>query len=179
MRIVAVLGISGVGKSSLIAAAAREIYLLHLTASGLIKAQLAKAQTSEQLRAGPILDNQHYMLRGFSQAVAGVKQELVVFDGHNLIDTPTGILEIPDAVFAAMGLHALVFIEDAANAIADRRQADQSRQRPTRTADELAEQQGRAKDMAARLAASLGIPFSVLRSGDLAGFRATLGVSTG
>lgn len=174
MRVAAVLGISGVGKSSLIAAVAHHVNLLHLTASGLIKAQLAQAQTSEQLRAGPVVNNQQLMLREFARRAAAAEQPLIVFDGHNLIDTPTGFVDIPDTVFAALNLNALVFIEDAPETIAGRREADRSRPRPLRSTGELAGQQERAKHMAARVAGELGIPFLVVRSGDVAGLRGVL-----
>jgi adenylate kinase family enzyme len=55
MKVIAVLGLSGVGKTMLVNRVSEQKELLHLTASDLIKARLA--QTSEQLRKGAVADN--------------------------------------------------------------------------------------------------------------------------
>jgi adenylate kinase len=70
VKIIAVLGISGVGKSTLVAKAAGQKGLLHLKASDLIKARLARPQSSEQLRQGPVLNNQARMLAEFANRIA-------------------------------------------------------------------------------------------------------------
>jgi adenylate kinase len=174
VKVIAVLGISGVGKSSLIRLAASHISLLHLTASSLIKAQLAQAPTSEQLRAGPVIDNQELMLREFARQIATPEQPLIIFDGHNLIDTATGLLEIPRAVFAELRLNAIIFIEDAPDQIHARRLADKMRERPGRSVAELGEQQSRAIEYAIGLAGGLEIPFHSIQSGDVQGLLAVL-----
>jgi len=124
LKVVAVVGIYGVGKSRIVDCAGRRVPLLHLKASDLIKARLAQPQTSEQLRRGAVLANQQLMLEEFAARVAASDQSTVIFDGHSLIDTPAGLLEIPLAVFVAIKPDLIVFIEDVPETIHARRAAD-------------------------------------------------------
>jgi adenylate kinase len=174
MRSVAVIGVSGVGKSTLVERAAKHAPLLHLKASDLIKARLVTQQSSEQLRRGAVLDNQQLMLKEFAARVAACDQGTVVFDGHSIIDTPGGLVEIPLTVFAAMKLDLIIFVEAVPEAIYSRRAADASRVRPARTASTLEGQQQRARNRAATFASKLHIPFHVIASDDVAALLALI-----
>lgn len=169
MRTILVLGLSGVGKSSLIRRAAETRIVLHLAASDLIKAGLARRAehaTSEELRKGAVLDNQQLLLEEFKLAISGTDHELVIFDGHNVIDTPMGLLEIPSGVLSQLRPDLVIFVEDDPAHITARRTADIARTRPPRTPQELALHQALAKSNAETLAANLAIPFHAVRSGD-------------
>jgi hypothetical protein len=79
--------------------------LLHLQASALIKLEqeyrTGSVCTSEELRLGPVLDNQALMLAAFTRLTHGVRS-LIVFDGHTIIDGAAGPISIPANVFKAL-----------------------------------------------------------------------------
>lgn len=177
MRMILILGLSGIGKSSLIRRAAEIRIALHLAASNLIKAGLARRAeqaTSEELRKGAVLDNQQVLLEEFQLAVSSTDRQLVIFDGHNVIDTPTGPLEIPAGVLSQLRPDIIIFVEDDPAHIVARRAADTARTRPLRTPQELAAHQALAKSNAETLAANLGVPFYAVRSGDIDALLAAL-----
>lgn len=168
-RRVALLGLSGVGKSTLIGQVAERIPLLHLQASSLIKAeQQHRAQTpdsSEALRTGPVLDNQALMITAFDRLTRATPLP-VVFDGHSLIDGRDGLLEIPSMVFAALNLDAIGFLAVDPATIFERRSRDTGRERPARDLASLTYHQRLAEAAARRIAADIGQPFHRL-DGDL------------
>jgi ABC-type dipeptide/oligopeptide/nickel transport system ATPase component len=95
--VVALVGISGVGKSTLLRAAAETIQFQHLQASALIKAakekQTAETVVTDDLRTADITDNQALLVQGFSDA-RDPSKTLIVLDGHTVIDTPNGLVTI-------------------------------------------------------------------------------------
>lgn len=161
-RRVALLGLSGVGKSTLISEVAKRIPLLHLQASNLIKAEQAyreqTQESSEALRAGPVLDNQALMVAAFDRLTKGATLP-VVFDGHSIIDGRSGLIEIPSSVFAALGLDAICIMTAAPAMIFERRSHDIARERPPRDIQALAAQQALAIANAQRIARDLDRPF--------------------
>lgn len=163
----ALLGLSGVGKSTLIGQVAERVPLLHLQASTLIKAEQAhRAQaqhTSEALRTGPVLDNQALMIAAFDR-LTKMATLPVVFDGHSVIDGRNGLLEIPSAVFAALGLDAICILTANPSTILERRRHDIARERPPRDVDALAAQQALAIAAAQRIASDLNCPFYQLET---------------
>jgi adenylate kinase len=64
----------------------------------------------------------------------------------------------------------LVHVEDEVHRVASRREADASRPRPRRTAEQLIEYQNRSVRVCSAFASALGIPLSRLRSGDESSF---------
>jgi adenylate kinase len=145
--VVALLGISGVGKSTVLNKLAGTIAFQHVQASTIIKlardAQVATPTGLDELRNTNIDDNQALLISGFA-AARDPTAPVVVLDGHSVIDTPQGLICIPPIVFARLGVSLFVFLADDAAAIADRRRQDQTRRRPTRTNDELERHQTEA-----------------------------------
>lgn len=164
-RRVALLGLSGVGKSTLVGRVAAHIPLLHLQAGSLIKAeQQYRAQSpdsSEALRTGPVLDNQALMIAAFERLTRTTTLP-VVFDGHSLIDGRDGLIEIPSTVFAALSLDAIAFLAAEPAAIFERRRLDAGRERPARDLATLTLHQNLAKTAARRIADDIGRPFHPL-----------------
>jgi adenylate kinase len=112
MFVLAIVGLSGVGKSTLIGQFEKELPLRHFTASELIKSELAlhefQVATSEELRLGPVVDNQVLLGSAFARRTEGL-EGLVVLDGHVVIDGASGLVDIPASVFAGLGVqHMLV-----------------------------------------------------------------------
>lgn len=177
IKVIAIVGISGVGKSTLIRQVQARQPLLHLQASDLIKAeqlrQRSNASSSEELRLGPVLDNQQLLISGFFAAIVGFAG-LIVFDGHAVIFGESTATEIPSTVFGRIGCQAIIVIEAEPTTIRAQRMRDVARPRPDVTEAELARQQAHAKDVAAKIAAEFAIPFHCIASGDGERLSATL-----
>lgn len=176
-RVVAVLGISGVGKSTMISAfTQRHPSVLGVGASALLK-QATAVMDTETLRTAAVSDihaNQQRLVSTFSDLRLRNPERHVIFDGHSLIDNDQGLVIVPTDVFVGLAPNRIVFIEDNADAILTRRLADASRIRPRRSAEEIAAHQRMAKEAACGYAVKLAIPFSTIQSGDDATFAATL-----
>ncbi|BDV35539.1 ATP-binding protein [Methylocystis iwaonis] len=169
MTTIAVFGISGVGKSRLCSLLADRFGLAHAQASDLLKrakeVEAGKSVSAEDLRKGAVLDNQSLLVWSFRKFAAQEPRD-IIFDGHSVIDAGDKLIEIPVDVITAIGPAAVLFLWEEPQTIAVRRTADLGRQRPSRSAAELAEHQTRAEELAQFYAQRLQIPFFRLRSGD-------------
>lgn len=161
-RVIAVVGISGVGKSTAIARARTAVVFEHLQASVLIKTERDRQGEvrHDSLREHDINDNQALLLSGFR--LTAPDSGLVVLDGHTVIDTPDGLVEIASEVFGLIGVSRFVALTDAPEKILQRRLADSERKRPERSVDELHAHQERSILVAHRAALALRIPLVVL-----------------
>lgn len=168
-QVVAIVGLSGVGKSTLIGRVANRIPLQHLQASDLIKAEQAYrnaiVSNSEELRLGAVLDNQRLLIEGFKRATRP-GDGLIVFDGHAVIFGAQTVTEIPSAVFDAVGCRHIIVAQADPAILHERRLKDEHRVRPNVDIEILAWQQQHAKAVAARIAADLTIPLSNIAADD-------------
>lgn len=148
---------------------AGRIEFVHLEASQLIKAEQSRrstvAQSSEELRTGPVLDNQALLIAGFNYEAPSIHGP-VVFDGHSVIDDGGGLIEIPAEVFAALGLQAICVLQAEPADILTRRQGDGVRPRPMRSIEELSAHQRKGIDVARSIAERLNYPFELLCNED-------------
>jgi len=169
MFVLAIVGLSAVGKSTIISELETALSLRHFTASELIKSELAlcKSQvaTSEELRLGRVVDNQVLLATAFARCTEGL-EGLVVLDGHVAIDGASGLVDIPASVFGDLGVQHMLFIRASAHAIAERRRKDALRIRPQRTIAEITAHQEHALSRAKTITVQLGIPLTVLDSSD-------------
>lgn len=167
---IAILGLSGVGKSTLIGRLRETFPLLHLQSSGLIKAEQAyRAQipeSSEALRTGAVIDNQSLMIAAFRREVAATDLP-IVFDGHSVIDGHNGLVEIPSSVFSDLELDAICFLVADPNVIAERRRADVGRERPHHDVATLQHHQIIAEVAARRIAREIGRPYVLIENGEI------------
>lgn len=177
-RRVALLGLSGVGKSTLIGRLKERRPVLHLQASALIKAEQAhreqQSEDSESLRLGAVVDNQALMVAAF-QRVAADNALPIVFDGHSVIDGRDGLVEIPSSVFAELEVDTIFYLSADPDTIAARRLADIARDRPIRDAKVLAEHQRVAYETARRIAEKIGCTFIPVADGDIDRIVAVIG----
>lgn len=162
-RIVAVVGISGAGKSTALARAQVSLKFTHLQASSLIKAEHELRQKEfinyDTLREGNIGDNQTLLIDGFHRAIPD--RGLVLLDGHTIIDTPAGPVEVEPRVFRLIGASRIIVLTEEPEKIWQRRQSDSQRRRPTRSIDELRLQQEHSLVAARRTALELRIPLVI------------------
>lgn len=163
-KVVALVGLSGVGKSTLLGQARNVITFQHLQASELIKAERRHQQEArlahDDLRATNINENQSLLVSGFVRLAP--KSGLIVVDGHTVIDTPTGLVEIPPSVFAAMDVSGFIAVVDDIANIASKRALDKTRSRPNRSHEDLSEHQRRSILAAYEAALALSVPLSVV-----------------
>jgi len=176
----AVFGISGVGKTTLVKRFVKNHpSYLHLQASALLRT--AKATTSEALRSAPaaeIRDNQDILVTAFHTARLDAPERPVIFDGHSLIDGDAGLVIIPTDVIARLDPVRLIFVYDEPRLIHQRRISDTSRRRPTRSIEQLAEQQAVAFIACQRYAASLDLPLDSVLAGELVGLAGAILAAT-
>lgn len=169
-RRIAILGLSGVGKSTLIGKIRETVPLLHLQASALIKAEQAHRKkspdSSEALRIGAVMDNQSLMIAAYRREAAATDLP-IVFDGHSIVDGRDGPIEIPASIFAALELDAIFYMSAEPHLIAERRRADVSRERPHRDIPTLEQHQHLAEATARLIADAIGCPFILIAHGNL------------
>ena len=141
---IAIFGISGVGKSTII----KEFIThapswRHLQAGQLIKSELKHIGHDKLRLEGneAILKNQYLMIKAFWREVNIQKLTKIIFDGHSIIDTGIEILRIPADVIKALKPTKLLFIKVEPKIILDRRSKDTSRNRPLLSIQEIGVQQ--------------------------------------
>jgi adenylate kinase len=168
-KVVVVFGLSGVGKSWMISRYAAAANVAHIQASQLMRdakaALVGKPVTSENLRRGPVLDNQSLVTDAFAKVLAEESRQ-IIFDGHCLIDAGEHLIEIPVDVIRRLHPSGIVLVCAPAEEIVTRRESDTSRERPVRTVAALATQQDRCVAICSDYAQQLGIKFERVRAGD-------------
>ncbi len=166
-RVIALVGLSGVGKSTLLASVAKAVPFTSLQASTLIKGELLHRRQvlilQDTLREAPIDANQALLVASFHRNAPA--SGLVVLDGHTLIDTPTGIAEIGAEVFGAIEVRHFVVLTALPEIISMRRTLDCRRKRPERTIEEIHRQQEQSLAVARSTAHTLGVPITVIETG--------------
>jgi adenylate kinase len=168
-KVVTVFGISGVGKSWMISRYAALSNAAHIQASQLMRnaraALVGQAVTSEDLRRGPVLDNQSLLTDAFAKVLA-TEVRPIIFDGHCLVDVGDQSIEIPEEVIRQLQPSGIVLVYAPADEIVRRRESDTSRDRPSRDAEALAIQQARCVAICAGYSKQLGLDFVQVRAGN-------------
>jgi adenylate kinase len=167
-RLVAVFGISGVGKSTVIrnyVAGHRD--WIHVVASDVIK--VATQQASEMLRTAPltkVIQNQDLLVEGVAKIRADNADRNILLDAHSVIDSDNKYILIPVDVIRALRPDLLVFLCDDPQSIQTRRELDNFRLRPKRDLNQIEEYQRIALDTVQGYARELAIPVSVIKVND-------------
>lgn len=169
-RIVAVFGVSGVGKSTLIQNfIAEHKEWLHLQAGSLIKEALRSVDRDQLRLVGndELMVNQRLMIGEFWKAVDAEPNQNIIFDGHSVIDTGGGLVKIPEDIIEALNPTALIFVESQPANIKARREADTSRKRPLLSSEAINTQQSSAYEQVLHYANMLNIPIHKVKADDV------------
>lgn len=172
-KVIAVFGISGVGKTFLVSRfVADQQAFQHLQAGELIRDAIRMTPGSpESLRTAAVervLNNQEFLVSAFARFREENPLTHVIFDGHSVIDNDSCLLDIPVDVVRRLDPDRLVFIQDSPEKILQRRAADDSRVRPIRSSDELGRHQDRAWMVCQEYAQTLSLPLDLVPADDLA-----------
>jgi adenylate kinase len=162
-KIVALTGLSGVGKSTLITAIAARLPLQHLQASALIKKgreTSGDAIGHDRLRYSDLDENQLLLVRGLNAAIDQTAQ-LVVLDSHTLIEREADEFLVEPRVFASVGICGMIFLREEPLEILRRRQSDRSRIRPIKDEAFLAASQANALAQAEFICRTASVPLFV------------------
>ncbi len=167
LRVIALVGVSGVGKTTLLRNLELSSGTMHLQASALIQEERLRVDdlelSAEDLRNGPVVDNQALLVAAFCRKTKD-HHGLAILDGHVVIDTETGLVVIPSSVFSSIGIERIIVVQDYPHMISERRLRDLTRERPKRSEEEIAVHQARSLEAASRIALELDCPLSVVTS---------------
>lgn len=156
-KVAALVGISGVGKTTFLKQVAKTCAFQHLTAGSLIaQASSIDVAARDRLRLSDVDENQRLLVQGFSAARDNMAQ-IVVLDGHVVIHSAAGMSLIDSRVFSDLGTGLIAHLEAAPAQIQSNRVLDTSRKRPLLSIDELSAHQARSLAEAQRVAEDLGI----------------------
>lgn len=163
-RTILVTGISGIGKTTFINSLGHNGSIQFLSAGSLIKAERERLKDEihrDMLRFADIGENQKLLIEGFRRTKDHTAS-LVLLDGHTVIDTQDGLVQIPTEVFSALEIDMFVFLEDEPQLILDRRANDKSRTRPKLAIDILAQHQTEALGITRKIATEMSAPLQVV-----------------
>lgn len=173
---IALLGISGVGKSTFLKSLNGKISFVHAGASTLIKNEIIRqaqeSKSSEELRVGNTDKNQQLLISAYRR-LADNSADRVVLGSHSIIDKGTHVDKVEIEVFKQLGFDLLIVLVADPNKIANQRQKDQGRSRPQSSLDKILMHQNLSNEHAIVIALELGIP-CVIVSQEQVGFVAEL-----
>lgn len=177
-NIIAVFGISGVGKSTLIGGVIKDHpEYAHIQAGTLIKRALKDVPRDKLRLADPekIIKNQSLLIEEFWNDIQEYGYSCVIFDGHSIIDTGKTLIEVPTDIIAALKPCKIIFVYDDPQNIHSRRKNDDTRKRSDASVDQIKDEQDRAMKQAECYATALDVPFASIKSGDLQAFIGHIG----
>lgn len=166
-EIVALVGVSGVGKSTLLRGLTHRISFQHLQASDLILHASEMEEdgnvNKDDLAKRNIVSNQEKLVKGF-KAKKSVQERLIILDSHTVIDTPDTYVYIEPRVFAKMGVSKIIMLSDEPQTILNRREKDNERIRPSRTIQEIERLQVEVVAHSFKISLALKIPVLILNA---------------
>jgi len=172
--IIALVGISGVGKTTFLKRLSSQLDFQHLTAGSLIRrARNIEEISRDDLRLADIDGNQRLLIEGFHLACDRSASH-VILDGHCIIHDDLGLEYIDSRVFSELGIEMLVHLEADLRQIQTNRAGDFARNRPFLEIDELQAHQLISFTHAQAIASKLGISFKRVSPSDLNSFLETI-----
>lgn len=166
-HIIALVGISGVGKTTFLKKLAPSLAFQHLTAGSLIaRAQKAEKKPRDDLRLADVDENQRLLVEGFNLA-CNRSAPLIILDGHCIIHGDVGVRHIQSQVFSLLGVRLMVHLEADPLQVQINRSSDMTRERPSLQIAELSAHQTQSLSHAQHIASELKIGFLPLKHSDL------------
>ena len=166
-RVITVVGVSGIGKTTHVKRLAEQLPIQHLTAGTLIEdGRSIRSFHRDQLRLASIDGNQKLLIEGFRLARDPTKP-YVVIDGHPVVHGPQGLEDLSAEVFGALSVDAIVHLLASPEKILMNRVNDDRRKRPVLTKQEIFEHQTRSVSVAKAICRSLSIPYLEVGSDDI------------
>jgi adenylate kinase len=157
--VVALVGLSGVGKTTFLKKLGEITIFQHLSAGTLIaRARSLDLDQRDSLRSRSVDDNQRLLVSGF-MSVPNPGASLVVIDGHAIIHTPTGVERVSPSVFGAIGVSGMMHLSAMPEEIYRNRMGDSLRARPPLSLTEIDEQQRLSLAAAKAVCETLKVPF--------------------
>jgi len=166
-HIAAVVGLSGVGKSTLLTQVAATVTFQYLQASALIREERQSANshlTIDQLRSFDLDENQVLLVNAFRRV--GNPAGLIVLDAHAAIEQNETLILVRPDVFQAIGINSMVYLTEESAEIARRRLSDTKRQRQIKSAEQINCAQEQVLQHAKDICTALSISISIFRSSD-------------
>lgn len=166
-KIVALTGISGVGKTTFLQKLSEALDFQHVTGGTLIAAaREATPKNRDAIRYENLDENQRFLIEGFA-LTRDPNAKIVVMDGHAVIDDGQRLSEIPCDVFEALDISVMVHLEGDPEQIVANRRKDTSRSRPSYSLSVLEQHQVISRAHAKSVAETLEIPFYVVTHNDI------------
>jgi adenylate kinase len=180
-RLLAVFGVSGVGKTTLITQFVREHKDWQALSASKLLAQLTHL-ASDKLRVSdrPRIENNQFLLaEAIHQHRRISKRETDwLLDAHSLIDNNREFVPVPTAAIALINPDSLIFVFDSAQQIRERRAADRQRQRPLLSIERIDEEQELAFQTCLQYSTELKLELCRVASNDSAAFAAAIAKTT-
>jgi adenylate kinase len=167
-----IVGIPGVGKTTLIARAAEMLNQKRKTTVvifGSIMFEEAKKmglKNRDELRRMTVED-QRRLQDLAAQRITEMKDDIVIIDTHLLINTDEGYYPgLPMRLLSIMKPTNMVMVAADPSEIAERRQADQTRQRDIASAENIQKELDISRAMVASCSILTGAPFAIIMNSD-------------
>ncbi|MCY3621517.1 MAG: AAA family ATPase [Gammaproteobacteria bacterium] len=170
-KVVAVFGLSGVGKSTTVAkvVAAAEGLVASVNAGDLIGRGRPDGRGAEGLRllgAEEILRNQELLVEELAVERMAPGPPVLLLDGHCVIDNGEELVPVPVGVVERLGVAAVVYLRGDAGVIRERRRWDGRRRRPDLDEARLSSQQESGLMACTSYAVELGLPMIVVTAAE-------------
>jgi len=165
MKTYAIVGVSGVGKSTFTKALKERGTINVFSASNLIK--LSKAESNDRevehdkLRLGNIDDNQIHLISGYNKIRLESTGNIII-EAHAIIDTPSGLSKISSEVFSALSISHIFHLYVPADRIFEFRKHDHGRNRPRLSIADINEHQDISLSHSSQVSHDLGVPMTVI-----------------
>ena len=166
-KVVAVFGLSGVGKSTTVAkvVAAADGLVASVNAGDLIGRRLTGGRETDGLRllsADKIRSNQELLVEELAVARMARGSPVLLLDGHCVIDNGRELIWVPVDIVERLGIAAVVYLTGDSGEIRARRRSDSSRKRPDLDEDELVRHQQSGLAACMSYSVELGLPMMVV-----------------
>ena len=168
-----IVGIPGVGKTTVISRAAEMLNQKRKAAVvvfGTLMFEEAKARMGikhrDEMRGMPV-EEQRRLQEMAAQRIAEMKDDIVIVDTHLFINTSEGYYPgLPMRLLSIMKPTNLVMIAAEPQEIADRRKADETRQRDIISAENVQKELDLSRMMVASCSILTGAPFAIILNSD-------------